>query len=177
MKVKSVLSLSIFFFLVFAGSVFGQKISPQEKAMMREARLTGQKLQSCQTRENAIKNRATHLADLVTGMETKFERIAKRVQDYYINTVVPQGKTASNYDSLITDIQVKRETAQVALIKVHQDEALNFNCTASDPKAQMTQFREDMQAVKSALKDYRTSIKNLVVAVRSVTGEIEKEAK
>ena len=121
--------------------------------------------------------RSTHLVDLATDMEVKFEVIAKRVEDYYTQKVVPGGKTISNYASLAADIQAKREAAQVAVIKVHQDEILNFNCTSANPNAQITQFRDDMQAVKSALKDYRTTIKNVIVAVYSVTGTENKSPK
>jgi hypothetical protein len=54
-----------------------------------------------------------------------------------------------------------------------QTNSTNFSCDGNDPKGLLTQFRTDMQTVKQALHDYRTSIKNLIVAVRSVTGEIE----
>ena len=173
----SFLTVPILLSLVLATSVFAVGKPDGVDNLRAESHLTDAKLKSCQARENAIQNRSTHLVDLVTNMETKFEKIAKRVQDYYTSTVIPQSKTVSNYDTLVKDIQAKREAVQVTLIKVHQDEALNFDCTVSDPKAQMTQFREDMQAVKSALKDYRTAIKNLIVAVHSVTGIENKSPK
>jgi hypothetical protein len=62
---------------------------------------------------------------------------------------------------------------QAALTKT-QNDADNFNCTGN-PKDQLMLFREDMQSVKKALKDYRTSIKNLIVAVHSVTGAQNSE--
>lgn len=133
------------------------------------------KLQSCQARENAIKTRSTHLVQLVTNMESKFDAIAKRIEDYYTSKAVPSGKTVANYDSLVSDIQTKKATIQAALTQV-QNDASSFSCTGSDPKTQMTQFRKDMQAVMKALKDYRTSIKNLIVAVHSVIGQESKSA-
>ena len=175
----SFLTAPILLSLVLANSVFavGNPTGQAQGNLRPQSYLTNAKLKSCQARENEIQNRSAHLVDLATNMDVKFEEIAKRVEDYYLQKVVPGGKTISNYASLAADIQDKRVAAQVAVIKVHRDELLNFNCTSANPKAQMTQFREDMQAVKSALKDYRTAIKNLIVAVHSVTGIENKSPK
>ena len=81
--------------------VSSQKASAQTK-------LQTAKLKVCQARENGIKNRSTQLANLAKNMEDKFDAIAKRVQDYYTNTVVSSGKTVANYDSLVSDIQTKK---------------------------------------------------------------------
>ena len=136
-------------------------------------RLTNAKLKACQARENAIKIRSRHLGQLATTMEEKFDAIAQRVEDYYTSKVVPSGKTVVNYNALVADIQTKKTAVQTALSQAQTD-STGFSCTGNDPKGQMTQFRKDMQAVIQALKDYRTSIKNLIVAVHSVTGTTER---
>lgn len=135
-------------------------------------RLTEAKLKACQAKENAIKKRAERLGQLVSTMQEKFEAIAKRVEEYYTTKVVPSGKTVANYDSLVADIQTKKTAVQTALSQA-QSNAGSFACDSSDPKGQLAQYKDDMRAVKSVLKDYRTSIKNLIVAVRSVRGENE----
>ncbi|MBI3397376.1 hypothetical protein HY045_02780 [Candidatus Woesebacteria bacterium] len=136
-------------------------------------RLIDAKLKACQARENAIKTRSTHLGQLATTMEEKFDAIAKRVEEYYTTKVVPSGKTVSDYDALVADIQTKKTAVQTALTQAQAD-STGFSCTGDDPKGQMTLFRKDMQAVIQALKDYRTSIKSLIVAVHSVTGTTER---
>ena len=136
-------------------------------------RLTEAKLKACQARENAIKKRMEQLTKLVTTMQEKFGAIAGRVEEYYTSKVVPSGKTVANYDSLVADIQTKKGAVQTALTTA-QGNAGSFACDGNDPKGQLIQFKDDMRAVKSALKDYRTSIKNLIVAVRSVTGTTER---
>jgi peptidoglycan hydrolase CwlO-like protein len=138
-----------------------------------KARLQDAKLRACQAREKGIKNRSTHLTDLVKNMEDKFDAILQRVEGYYTNTVVPSGKTVSNYDSLVLDIQTKKAAVQVTLTKA-QNDVTSFSCTLDNPKETMAKFKDDMQLVKQALKDYRTSIKNLIVAVHSVTGTGEE---
>ncbi len=135
----------------------------------------GGKLRACQARESAIKNRLTHLTTLTTNMETKFDAIAARVENFYTNKVVPSGKTVSNYNTLVSDIQAQKTTVQTVLTKAQTD-VNSFSCISGNPKTQLTQLREDMQVVKRALKAYRTSIKNLIVAVRSVTGGTERNS-
>ncbi len=136
-------------------------------------RLVELKLKACQARENAITQRMKRLMELVTMMEGKFDAIAARVEEYYASKVIPGGKTVANYDALIADIQTKRAAVQTALATA-QTNSTGFSCTGGDPKGLLTQFRTDMQAVKKALHVYRTSIRNLIVAVHSVTGVTER---
>ncbi len=167
--------------LIFASSVlaanpyqYGNSASQGSTARQNAmAKLDDAKLKMCQGKENGIKQRSSHLTQLVTTMEENFDRIEKRVEDYYNSKVVPSGKTVSNYTSLVSDIQTNKAAVSTALTKAQAD-ATAFSCSSDDPKGQLTQFRVDMQAVKEALKDYRTSIKNLIVAVHSVTGETNK---
>ncbi|MCX6725943.1 MAG: hypothetical protein NT052_01320 [Candidatus Shapirobacteria bacterium] len=136
-------------------------------------RLTEAKLKACQAQENAITQRMIRLMELVTTMEGKFDAIAQRTKEYYTSKVVPNGKTVTDYDALVTTIQTKKDAVQTALTTA-QTNSNGFSCVGNNPKGLLTQFRTDMQAVKKALQDYRTSIKNLIVAVRSVTGTTEK---
>ncbi|MBI4990593.1 hypothetical protein HZB96_00695 [Candidatus Gottesmanbacteria bacterium] len=77
-------------------------------------RLTEGKLRACQAREKTIQQRINHLVELVTRMESKFDDIAKRTEDFYTAKVVPRGKTVANYDALVADIQTKKTAVQAA---------------------------------------------------------------
>lgn len=148
----------------------------ERRAEVREEvknRLTDARLKSCQAKEESIKNRLSHLNQLATNMQEKFDAIAERVKEYYTTKVVPSGKTVANYDTLVANVATKKTQVQTALTKA-QDDVAGFSCDGEDPKGHLTTFRLDMQAVKGALKEYRTSIKNLIVAIRSVTGETKK---
>src|SRR3989344_7743041 len=103
------LSILILFF-VLASSVLAvgkpsdvgaQSATPKAQT---KTRLTEAKLRACQTREDTIKKRATHLTQLATNMEDKFDIHAQRVEDYYTSKILPSGKTVANYDSLVADI-------------------------------------------------------------------------
>lgn len=132
-------------------------------------RLEDKRLRLCQIHEAEIIKRHESLDDLSSKMFKVFDEITKRVEDFYTNKVVPSGKSLPNYDALVADIASKRLAVQTALTNTQNDIA-GFSCTADNPKAQITQYRLDMQAVKKALQDYRTSIKNLIVAIRTLVG-------
>lgn len=145
---------------------------PSMAAAVRErtqARLEEAKLKVCQKREAAIQQRSTRLVTQATKMQEKFASIAQRVQAYYVDKSAPAGKTVADYDALITTIADKQSAVQAAATQA-QTTAQSFACEGEDPKGQLKQFRADMQSVKRALKEYRTAVKDLIVAVRSVTG-------
>lgn len=127
-------------------------------------------MKSCQARESAINTRLVHLVDLADNMITVFDRHTNAVENYYTNTVLPSGKSVANYDSLLTDISAKKTAVETALTKAKTDSS-DFSCTTGSARDLFTLFREDMIAVIRALKDYRTSIKNLIVAVAKVAPE------
>ena len=139
----------------------------KERQEVRQAKLDAKKLKVCQTKEKVIKNRLESLTALVTNQQTKFDKIATRVENFYTAKVLPTGKTLANYDALAADIDAKKAAvdSNLATAKTNAD---SFACGADDPKGALSGFREDMQSVKSALKEYRTSIKNLIVAVKGL---------
>jgi hypothetical protein len=137
-------------------------------------RLQGGKLQACQSIEKALTNRSTHLVDLVIQMEKTFNSIAQGVEQYYLTKVIPTGTNLPTYDSLVADITTK-QNALTPLIVAAQSDVTTFSCTGNNPGALMTQYRTDMQAVLKGLQDYRTSIKNLIVAVRTLSSVSSSE--
>jgi peptidoglycan hydrolase CwlO-like protein len=148
--------------------------APTSRPLKARNNLTNSSLKSCQAREDSIKTRLSNLIRLATNMQEKFDSIASRVEEYYTTKIVPSGKTVANYDALVADMAAKKSDVQTAITKA-QSNVDDFSCDGDDPRTQMNTFRTDMQAVKQELKDYRTSIKNLIVAVRSVTGKSETE--
>lgn len=134
----------------------------------------GGRLKSCEARQESLIKRAEKLLERATKMQEKFDKIALRVETYYTEKVLPEGKVVSNYDALVADIAAKKALVGAALTKAQTD-ADNFTCDGATVKDQMTQYRKDMQGVIKALKNYRTSIKNLIIAVRSVNGEAHSE--
>ncbi|KKS69951.1 hypothetical protein A3E45_02305 [Candidatus Daviesbacteria bacterium RIFCSPHIGHO2_12_FULL_43_11] len=124
---------------------------------------------ACQAKEGVIKTRSSNLERMAGNMESKFDAISLRVQDYYTQKVLPNGKKVIGYETYLADIQNNKDQVQ-ALLTQTKDGAAGFNCTLVDPKTPVIKFREDMRETKQALKAYRTSIKNLILAINSASG-------
>lgn len=128
------------------------------------------KNRGCQQREQSIQKRSGQLLRLATNMLEVFERIAERVKTYYLTVVVPNGQSLEQYNELLASIDQRKTEVEDAL-EVAANTASSFDCTDSNPKQQLQEFRQDMQNVKRSLKLYRTAIKDLIVGVRSITGK------
>lgn len=161
-KVLPVFVLVVLTFLD-ASQVFAQTDTRLEKR--EEA-----KLRVCQNRQTAMEKRFERLNSMAEKMLSNFDSKAMRVKDYYANKVVPAGKVVTDYDVLVSDIDTKKAAALSALTEAKESSEA-FSCDATGPKLLLTEYRKDMQAAKSALKDYRTSIKNLIVAIRGAFGQ------
>lgn len=132
-------------------------------------RLNEAKIKVCQVHEEVINTRASNLNRLVTNMLSKFDAIAVRVEEYYTGS----GLNVAGYGTLVSTIAAKKSAVESALLTAEND-ANSFSCTGENPKGKMTEYRKDMQAVISGLKEYRSSIKDLIVAVRRASGDEQK---
>lgn len=127
---------------------------------------------SCEAKAASVERRMSQLVDLSENQKRVFDAIAERVKTFYNDKVVPQGITVANYNELLTDIDAKKALVDDALAKAQTD-ADNFSC--DNVKTSFTQFRQNMQAVKTSLKNYRTSIRNLIVAVHTALPDEPEE--
>lgn len=125
------------------------------------------KERSCEAHLDSIQHRSDHLVRMANNMLHIFDKIAGRVEEYYSSKVLPSGKSVPNYDALRADIDNKKN---VVIEKLATAEATtnSISCTDANPKEDINQFRFDMQAVKTALHEYRRSVRNLIVGVRSI---------
>lgn len=174
MKKRVLILIGVIITSIAFGAVLAQA-APSSSALENAnshavSKLTDTKLRVCQNRQAAITKRSTQLVKMASNMMNVFTKIATRVETYYTGTVVSAGKSVSNYDALVTDITTKESAVKTDLEKATTDAAV-FDCASDNPKAQLTTFRTDMQKVKQDLKAYRTSIKNLIVAVRTVNAK------
>lgn len=171
------LAVASLFFVLLASPALAQAEKGKENGLNRgnpspQALVTTAKVNSCQTRELGVKTRMTQLTRLSANMGTTFDRIAEKTKTYYTETVLPSGKSVANYNALVADIAAKKVIVQTELADTDTDIG-SFNCTSGEPKTLMNQYQINMRAVKTALKNYRTSIVNLIVAVRTVSKDIE----
>ncbi len=90
-----------------------------------------------------------------------FGTIADRVKAFYVD----KGYSVDNYDELVAAVETAKADAQANL------ETLkglgSFECDAEDPKGDIEAFKLALKSISQDLKDYRTSVKNLIVGVKS----------
>lgn len=127
--------------------------------------LAAGKLRACQNRQRAITNIMSRIADRGQKQLDLFGTIATRVEAFYAK----KAKTLSNYSTLVADVNAKQAAAQTTVANI-KSASTGFNCEGSDPKGFVDTFRTSLKSEISALQDYRTSVKNLTVGVKSVQG-------
>jgi hypothetical protein len=128
-----------------------------------KAKLAADKLGICQKRETEITNIMARMGDRGQKQLDLFAGIATRAENFYTE----KGKTLSNYDLPVTDVNNKEATAQLAVnaVKVATP---SFKCDGDNPKATATSFKNIVKIQIDALNAYKQSVKNLIVGIKSV---------
>lgn len=135
----------------------------QEKKQAAQQRLSDAKLKVCQNREEKITNIMARISDRGQKQIDLFTKIAERTQTFYTE----KGKTLANYDELVADVTTKKTAAQETVDELKATSA-DFDCSGDDPRGVATTFKESLKKEIEALKAYKTSVKNLIVGVKSV---------
>ncbi len=130
----------------------------------RKQRLTDKKLKACQEKSQIILKRSTQLGEMVANMEKKFTSIVDGVKGYYVKKKL----TLTNYDELVVAIDTKK-SAISPLLEVAKADVSSFSCSGENPAEQLKKYRTDMQAIITALQDYRKAIKDLIVEIKGLT--------
>jgi len=127
-----------------------------------EGRLQGTKLTLCEDHKDIITAIMARITDRGQKQIDLFTAIATRVEAFYTKS----GKTVTNYSTLVADVNAKHTAAQTAVNKIKAD-SIAFTCSATNPQGIVTGFKADLKLEISALQAYRTSVRNLTVAVKT----------
>jgi hypothetical protein len=139
---------------------------PADTGSQKAAKSKDAKLKACQHREKAINNKMERIAARGQKQLDVFSTIATRTETFYTD----KGKTLNNYDALVTDVNAKQAAAQAEVDTVKAT-SVSFKCDGTDPKGAASSFKAALKAEIDALKAYKTSVKNLIVGVKSVQGD------
>lgn len=137
----------------------------EEHRATAQTRLADAKLKMCQNREKVITNIMTRLGNRGQKQVDLFSTIAERAETFYTD----KGKTLANYDALTADVTAKKAVAQTTVDTI-KSTAPEFKCDGTDPKGIAATFKDNLKSEIKALNDYKTSVKNLIVGVKSVQG-------
>jgi hypothetical protein len=125
---------------------------------------------ACEVKVRNLRTRSENLVKTTTTVAGKFDSILKSVDNYYTGTLVPSGKTLSNYRQLMNNVQTTDAKVDAALAVVKTDiDALS--CNTGNLEEAVKKFNTDVRAAKKALNENKGSIVNVVKAVRSVGGK------
>lgn len=124
--------------------------------------------QTCENRAEKINQLIKKRSEEAQKHLEKFKSVATRVEEF----VTTKHRTVANYDSLVATINEKEAAAQAA---IDANSAATFQCATVDAKDPGKLPRAHFDAVRDALKEYRTAIKNLIVQVKSA-GDGERSA-
>lgn len=134
----------------------------EERRTAVKERLEGRKLKACQNREKAVTNIMARIGDRGQKQVDLFSKIAERTQVFYVD----KGLSASNYDALVADVTAKKSAAQAAVDST-KSTVVEFKCDGDNPKGVADSFKLSKTDQNDALKAYKTSVKNLIVGVKS----------
>jgi hypothetical protein len=151
-------------------SLKGELKGAREKVQAVKDRLAGRRLKACQAHQAAIQTIMTRAGKRGDNHIAFFTKITERVETFYQN----KGKTLATYDQLVSAVAAKKAAAQAAVNAVKTADT-TFDCNGDNPKAQVAVFRAEIKAEIAAIKEYRTSVKNLIVGVKSVQGSTAAE--
>ena len=129
-------------------------------------RLSEVKLKVCEKKEASIQKRSTSLAGRADKIQAKIDNAVEKVDTYYVGVLTPKGVEIENYSDLLANIEENRVAAASAL-GLAENNAENFNCEGVDPKSHLGEFKDDMRTAIATLKNYKKSVVNLIVAVRT----------
>lgn len=193
-KIIASLLVAFFLFAIFTSAVSARYVFPRQdilgqtekatpsakskgKGLGRdnlENRLSEVKLAVCEKKQAAIQRRSSKLVARADIIQNRFDRIAQRVDAFYVDKLVPAGLDIENYDQILNNLENKRRDVAAA-VGVAEDTANNFNCEGVEPKEQLKQFRTDMQGVIRALQAYKKAIVDYLVTVRTKAKNFKAE--
>lgn len=132
----------------------------------KQDKLSASQLEICKNREENINNRIARIADRSVKHIELFDMIAVRAQSFYDSNEY----TLANYDELIADVAAKKVAAETAVATISNATA-SFDCEGENPKVTIEEYKAGVRIAIDALKEYRSSVKNLIVGIKSVNPE------
>ena len=136
------------------------KLTQQKES--RKSSLDDNRKSKCEKREAKINSIIQKRSEQGTKHLAKFNSISERVQQF----VSDKNLTIADYDALVQAINDKKAAAEAAIAANTEN---TFSCATTDGSEPAKLSRTTIDAVRDALKEYRTAIKDLIVKVKAST--------
>lgn len=129
-------------------------------------RLSENRLQKCQEHSDKINQLMQQASERSTQKLATLDQVAKRVQEFYRN----RDYNVAQYDDLVASVNQKREDAVTALSQMNVD-GEQFRCNGDNPDATLAAYRDAHKAKSAAIKEYKTAVRELILAIKSSVSE------
>lgn len=129
-------------------------------------KLTEKRLELCQKREDRINKSMKNIAERRLKQLEVFNKIVDRTIAFYEENNL----ALENYDALLADVNTKRGIAEAEIDNL-TSAVVDFDCESEEPLKVSEAFKSAREGVVSSMKDYKTSVKNLIVGIKSVAIE------
>ncbi len=123
-----------------------------------------QKQKACEAHAKEINKRATNYAAAAQRHLDVFNAIFTKVQAFQTNKQL----NVTGYDALVATATAKQAAAQTAVDNLKALD-VSIDCTQTDPASTVATLKTTTAATRSALQDYRKSIKDIVVALKGAS--------
>jgi hypothetical protein len=135
----------------------------------RQQTLADRQEKFCANKQRVVTNILNRIANRGQRQIDVFTKIADRTKKFKEDNNL----TVENYESIVATVNDKKTAAETTVAKIKADAtaAASLSCDPGQPKSVVGGFRDDLKAENSALKAYKTAIKNLIVAVKSSKSE------
>lgn len=121
----------------------------------------------CNGRATAIKKIMTNGVEAAQRQQSVFTKISERVQQFYTTKKL----NVSNYTQLVEMANTKKDAVTAALAALKAVPA--FDCNSDNPVGNVDAYKVKLQALRNALKDYRSAVQALLVAVKNAAQAAE----
>lgn len=130
----------------------------------RTEKLESKKLAVCEKRQERINKLFENATEHNKKQLAVFQKIEEKVKAFYVSKNI----TVDGYADAVENADEK-EALAVAAIEASTE--TQFICSATDANKPGAEVKEVMQARHTALKDYRTAIKDLILVVKKHNGQ------
>lgn len=134
-----------------------------ERRAGKEALSTERRQKVCEQRKVSINNKVTAFSKSADNILTRFDVVYTRVKAFKTD----KKADVANYDALIAAADAKQAAATEAVAAL-KETSTTFDCASTDPAQTLATIKAATVDARTALKEYRTSIKNIVVALAQV---------
>lgn len=127
-----------------------------------KGKLSATNLQICKDHKDTIEQRTVRISQRATKHLELFNNVAARTQKFYLSS----GNTFENYTSLTENV-TNKSAAATQSVEALIAQNVTIDCEGVEPKAAIATYKERLQTATEALRDYRTSIKDLIAAIKT----------